>query len=124
MKDRTVELLLEACVESGALQVYVLWVELDALATGKAFTTAEACTHALVPENARLRAAIEAVCGEVSARKLGKTLARWEGRDIASLRADCIGDDAAGILWRVSSTKPIPAATCAASDATMAAPQP
>jgi hypothetical protein len=104
--SRAAELLLAAADESGVLDVFVLWRELAELAGDREFTAREAVAHARLPANARLLAAIEAVCGEVSPRKLGKQLALWEGARIASLRIDRIGDDAAGLLWRVSRGKP------------------
>ncbi len=72
MTDRVAELILAAAVECGVLAVAVLWREFDALAGGRAFTASEVCAHACVPGNVRLRAVIEAVCFEVSARKLGR----------------------------------------------------
>ena len=120
MTDRLVELLLAACDECGGLKAHALFAELRAIAQGKAFGAAEICAHAVLPDNHRLRAAIEAVCGEVSARKLGKALARWEGIQLASLRVDCIGNDACGIVWMVSTTKPIHAKTRATNDVTIA----
>lgn len=61
--------------------------------------------HDRRPINVRLRSAIEAACGEVSARKLGKIFAKWEGLDIAGLKIDAVGADSDGILWRVSAAK-------------------
>lgn len=103
--DSAVLPLLKVCGDLGLLQLRDLFVEVRLLAGDRLFSSSELCAHAGLPENARLRAAIEAVCTEVSARKLGKIFAKWEGIDIASLRADCIGSDAAGILWRVSRSK-------------------
>ena len=122
MRDRTIELLLAACRECGALALRDMWRELELLAGDRTFTTAEVCAHALLPENARVRAAIEAACGEVSPRKLGKILAKWEGRDIACVQIDCFGADPVGILWRVSATKLIPDRTLAADAGTVMAP--
>jgi hypothetical protein len=107
--DRTVELLLATCREAGALQLFTLWTELHLLADNRAFTTAEVCAHALLRHNARLRVAIEAVCGEVSPRKLGKQLSKWDGKNIAGLSISYDRDDAAGILWLVTASKPISA---------------
>src|SRR4051812_39640749 len=101
--------MLAACWESGALQAFALVAELAALADGKVFAAAEVCAHAVLPENARLCDAIEAECGEVSPRKLGKFLARWQGKHLAWLRVTAAGQEDLGILWRVSNAKPIPA---------------
>jgi hypothetical protein len=114
-------LLLRVCSELGLLALRDLYIEVALLADDRAFTTAELAAHASLPENGRLRAAIEAACGEVSARKLGKIFAKWEGVDIASLQADCIGSDPAGILWRVSPAKPIPDRTPVADCASIVA---
>ena len=90
------------------------------LAADKEFTTAEVCAHAAVPKNLRLRAAIVAVCGEVSAKKLGWALKQWKGKDIASLRVDCVGEDPAGLVYRVSATEPCQVCSRANSAAKMA----
>jgi hypothetical protein len=65
MNDRVAELLLAVAIEAGAMDAFVLLYELDALASGKVFPTTEVCARALIPGNVRLRAAIEAACGEV-----------------------------------------------------------
>jgi len=116
MRDRTVELLLAACQECGALALRDAWRELESLAGDRTFTTAEACAHALLPENGRLRAAIEAACGEVSPRKLGKLFARWAGADIAGIVIVAIGEEANAIVW---SAKVNPDRTPAANAATV-----
>jgi hypothetical protein len=103
MPDRVAELLLAAAAECGALQLFCLLAEVEVIAAGAAVTAAELC--AVTAKNERLGAAIVAVCGEVSPRKLGKVFARWEGKDVASLRVDCIGSAECGILWRVSRSK-------------------
>ena len=127
MPDRLAELALALAEECGALGAYVLLAELDSIARGRTFTAAEACAHALLPANARLRAAIVAVCGEVSARKLGKALARWEGTKVGSLRADCVGTSPnVGIEWKVSAVKlrpelePVPNVVTMAATAALA----
>jgi hypothetical protein len=115
MRDpHAAELLLQAVAEFGLLALRDLYIEIALLAGARQFTTAEVCAHAALPENHRLRAAIEAACGEVSPRKLGKILAKWEGFSVASLRIDCTGTDALGILWRVSQSKHIPDQTAVA----------
>ena len=100
--DRACEFLLAAAAESGALQVFALWYELAEHAGNAEFTGTDAVRDALTPQNKRLRDAIEAACGNLDPRKLGKLLAKWEGKNVGSLRAHRIGDDPAGILWKVS----------------------
>lgn len=113
MTDQATLLLLEAAEASGGLQFWALLAEIEQLTghAGLLFTANHVAAHALVPERRRLRTAIEATCGEVSARKLGKLFARWQGKVIAGLRVDAIGDDSSGKLWRVSRVKPIHATT-------------
>jgi hypothetical protein len=109
MPDRAVELLLAACRECGALQLRDLYVEVALIADGKAFTTAELCAHAELPENWRLREALVAVCGaDFAAGKVGKILAKWKGRELAGIVVDAIGTEANAILWTCQS-QPKPA---------------
>ena len=96
---------LAAASEAGALAIFLMLYELKALANDKAFTCAEVCAHANLPHNLRLRVAIEAVCDGLAPRKLGKALAKWEGRDIAGLRVEFVGYDALGIRWVVTATQ-------------------
>lgn len=125
MSDRVPELLLAACREAGALQVYVLLYELQALAQGKDeqrdFTTNEAVRFALKPEHARLKHAIAAVCGEIDARYLAKVLSRWRGKDVGlPYVIDSIGLDQGLILWKFRPVNPLPAHTCPVKAGTMA----
>ena len=87
------------------LRAFVLLYELEAVASGKEFTAGEACAHARLPENGRLRAAIEAACAKLSARILGKFLAKWGGRKVGSLWCERIGCAQGLLLWQVSSTQ-------------------
>jgi hypothetical protein len=122
--DESTVPLLKVCADLGLLALRDLFVELAIVAGDRTFTASEVCAHAAVPVNRRLRAAIEANCGEVSPRKLGKILAKSEGLDVASLLVHCIGNDAAGILWRVSRLKPISTVTAANEDAIVSALSP
>jgi hypothetical protein len=118
--DRVAELLLAACAESGALALFAMMSELKALADGAEFTTPEACAHATVPKNVRLRAAIEAVCGEIDARKLGRVLSRWRGRDFGfRSTVISIGADKGWLLWKFAALDLLPAPTPALFSATM-----
>jgi len=103
---RVIVALLDAAEAAGALALRDLWIELAMLANGREFSASEACADAALPDNRRLFVAIAGVCGgEFGPRKLGKILAKWEGVPVASLRADCIGGDSSGILWRVCPTQ-------------------
>ena len=80
--DRACEFLLAAAAESSALQVFALWYELAEHAGNAEFTGTDAVRDALTPQNKRLRDAIEAACGNLDPRKLGKLLdeATGDGR--------------------------------------------
>lgn len=59
------------------------------------------CARELV-EHSRLRAAIVAAVGELNSRRLGRLLRRLEGREIAGVRIERVGEDRDGVAWRVS----------------------
>lgn len=101
MTDRVPELALALAAECGALQEFLLWYELDAFVGERAFVGVEVCAHAALSENWRLRAAILAVCLEVSGRKLGKVLEKWAAKDIGLLWAEKVGHDPLGNIWRL-----------------------
>jgi len=94
--------LLQVCAELGLLALRDLFVELALLAGDRAFTSAEVVAHAALPENHRLRAAIQRLCGaEYAAGKLGKLFAKWAGVDIVGIVITAIGADANAVLWAV-----------------------
>ena len=101
---RAVELALQTADALGALALRDLWLEIREVAGDTPFLAAEIKAHAMRPENRRLRAAIEAVCGEVSARKLGKVLARYEALSLCGIAVDAIGNEENSIVWRVKLT--------------------
>lgn len=103
-EHRLVELLLTACQECGALHLRDLYVEVALLAAGKEFTSAEIVGHAALPENHRLRAAIEATLGaDYGAGKLGKLFAQHWGVALAGIAITGVGQEANAVLWQVQS---------------------
>lgn len=102
MSDRALLLVLDLAEEVGALRLHSLLLLVAWVARDSEFSAPELCSHALLPENNLLRNAVVATCGEVSARRLGQLFAKWKGVDLAGLRIDAIGSDAAGILWKLS----------------------
>jgi len=120
MTDRVAELLLEACAECGALQAFVLLYELRSLADGREFTVSEACEHAKVPENRRLRAAMSAVCHGIDGRKLARFLSDWRGRRTGfPYEVSSMDGDQGWLMWKFVPVDPIPERTQGASDALM-----
>jgi len=101
MTENGISLLLAAAEDAGALALRDLFVELELLADGKPFTSGEVIAYAATPGNERLRRAIVANCDELSARKLGQFLAKWAGKNVASLWAESAGSESGAILWRV-----------------------
>jgi len=99
-EHRLVESVLTAAQLCGALQLRDLWVETAALAGAKEFTSAEIVAHAALPENRRLKAAIESACGaDFGAAKVGKLLAKWANVDIAGIVITPIGAEANAVVW-------------------------
>ncbi|MFO1196584.1 MAG: hypothetical protein U1E86_06375 [Burkholderiaceae bacterium] len=68
----------------------------------RAFSAIELAEHALLPASRALREAVEQAAGSLEARRIGRALARVEGRPIDGLRVERIGTDRDGIIWRVS----------------------
>ena len=93
MTARAIEWVLRTADELGALALRDLWREIREVAGDTPFLAAEIEAHAMRPENRRLRAAIESVCGEVSARKLGKVWARYEAVSLCGIAVDAIGNE-------------------------------
>ena len=101
MREHVVELLLQAAQESGALALRDLWREVALLAGDREFTSAEVVAHASLPENHRLRAALDAACGaDYGAAKVGKIFAKWADVDVAGIAIVAIGEEANAIVWR------------------------
>ena len=99
MRDPTLQLL-RICGELGLLALRDLYVEIELLAGGKEFTSAELVGHASLPENQRLRAAIEAACGtDCGAGKLGKLFARLEDEVIAGIAIYAVGNEGNAVVW-------------------------
>ena len=119
MTDRAVELLLAACRESGALAVLMLFYEIEGLAKGREFTTGEIVAHARVPANGRLALAINAACGgEIDARRLGRLLSQWRGKDVGLCSVIVsIGSENGLILWKFKPVDPLHESPIAANDA-------
>lgn len=65
----------------------------------KAFTAGELCAFATLPEAVNLRAALIALAGTFSPRRLGKMLRRLEGQDISGYRVERCGQERDGIIW-------------------------
>jgi hypothetical protein len=70
-----------------------------ALVGDNLFSVSELLEHAAIPEGEALRAAIMALVGELNGRKLGKLLRDIEGREIAGLRVERVGEDRLGAAW-------------------------
>ncbi|OYW98384.1 MAG: hypothetical protein B7Z14_14955 [Bosea sp. 32-68-6] len=66
----------------------------------RAFTAAELIRHGEAAAPALL-SAIETACGRISARSLGKKLAKMSGTSIAGMRVESLAEERSGRLWRV-----------------------
>ena len=104
MRVRAVELLLAACEECGALQLRDMFVEVALIVGTKEFTSAEIFGHALLPQNRRLRRALEAKLGaDFSPWKLGKLFAQYAGVSIAGIVICKIGEEGNAVVWACQS---------------------
>ena len=72
----------------------------DAVAD-RVFSAGDLLIHAALPIAAGLHAAILAGIGIANARRLGKALARAEGRNLGGLVVVRVETDSSGILWSV-----------------------
>jgi hypothetical protein len=72
---------------------------ISAVVGARVFSVAELIEHGMIVEGEAVRAAIVALVGELNGRKLGKLLRDIEGREIAGLRVERVGEDSRGIIW-------------------------
>jgi hypothetical protein len=66
------------------------------------FNSSQLAAHAALPDAAALHAALMEVIGAVDSRKIGKLLARIEGREIGGLEVHRLSSkDRNGVIWKV-----------------------
>jgi hypothetical protein len=99
---RAVRRLLEEArprAEPGDSRYVELVAAIRSAAADRVFSSAELIAHCEVaPE---LGQAIAAAVGSLNVRKLGRALRRCEGMDVGGLIVSRIGQDSAGVAWRV-----------------------
>jgi hypothetical protein len=86
---------------------------ISAVVGNRVFSVNELLEFAGLPEGEALRAALVALVGSLNGRRLGKFMREIEGRDVAGLRVERVGEDRLGIAWvlrvcEVVTRKPAP----------------
>jgi hypothetical protein len=75
--------------------------EIHRRVAGRAFTVPELLEHIRATDATQIAEAIEAACGAVSARRLGKLFGRLEGEDAGGLIVLRRGVERTGVVWSV-----------------------